>query len=171
MYTRRSRRHALGRPPPALHGGAALPASAMPKDAWMLIAWALLLLELRPAVAFTTAPRAPYRVAAPLQLSRTVAPPALAANDDDDKVAAALATIKDAGIAGVAYVVYHGTTGEWLQLQDLLSDGEGRVRLVGIILSYIVLLKTLFPLRLGATLFLTPRMKSFLGGLGLTEQG
>ena len=29
----------------------------------------------------------------------------------------------------------------------------------------------LFPLRLGATLFLTPRMKSFLGGLGLTEQG
>ena len=91
----------------------------------------------------------------PLRLSRTVAPPALAADDDDDdKVAAALATIKDAGIAGVAsyftvevsffaialpigYVVYHGTTGEWLQLQDLLSDGEGRVRLVGIILSYI----------------------------------
>ena len=117
-----------------------------------------------------------------------MAPPALAADDDDDKVAAALETIKDAGIAGVAsyftvevsffaialpigYVVYHGTTGEWLQLQDLLSDGEGRVRLVGIILSYIVLLKTLFPLRLGATLFLTPRMKSFLGGLGLTEQG
>ena len=55
----------------------------------------------------------------------------------------------------IGYVVYHGTTGEWLQLQDLLSDGEGRVRLVGIILSYIVLLKTLFPLRLGATLFLT----------------
>ena len=155
----------------------------------MLIAWALLLLELRPAVAFTTAPRAPHRAAAPLWLARTAGPPALAAgDDDDDKVAAALATIKDAGIAGVAsyftvevsffaialpigYVVYHGTTGEWLQLQDLLSDGEGRVRLVGIILSYIVLLKTLFPLRLGATLFLTPRMKSFLGGLGLTEQG
>ena len=52
------------------------------------------------------------------------------------RTAAALATIKDAGIAGVAsyftvevsffaialpigYVVYHGTTGEWLQLQDL----------------------------------------------------
>ena len=65
----------------------------------------------------------------------------------------------------------HRSLCEWLQLQDLLSDGEGRVRLVGIILSYIVLLKTLFPLRLGATLFLTPRMKSFLGGLGLTEQG
>ena len=160
----------------------------MPKDAWMLIAWALLLLELRPAVAFSTAPRAPHRAAAPLRLARSAAPPALAAGDDDDKVAVALETIKDAGIAGVAsyftvevsffaialpigYVVYHGTTGEWLQLQDLLSDGEGRVRLVGIILSYIVLLKTLFPLRLGATLFLTPRMKSFLGGLGLTEQG
>ena len=112
----------------------------------MLIAWALLLLELRPAVAITTAPRAPHRAAAPLRLARTAAPPALAADDDDDKVAAALETIKDAGIAGVAsyftvevsffaialpigYVVYHGTTGEWLQLQDLLSDGEGRVRL------------------------------------------
>ena len=136
----------------------------------MLIAWALLLLELRPAVAFSTAPRVPHCAAAPLRLARSAAPPALAADDDDDdKVAAALATIKDAGIAGVAsyftvevsffaialpigYVVYHGTTGEWLQLQDLLSDGEGRVRLVGIILSYIVLLKTLFPLRLGATL-------------------
>ena len=145
----------------------------------MLIAWALHLLELRPAVAFTGASGVSTACGAlglPPDLNR--------GNDDDDKVAAA-STIKDAGIAGVAsyftvevsFFAIALPIGTWCTTarragcSALLSDGEGRVRLVGIILSYIVLLKTLFPLRLGATLFLTPRMKSFLGGLGLTEQG
>lgn len=96
-------------------------------------------------------------------------------------------TIKSAGIAGVlsyfvvelsffavalpaGYVAYHAGTGTWLDLGVLLEDGEGRVQLLGIIATYVVLLKTLFPLRLGATLLLTPRMKQLLAGLrGLSQ--
>ena len=51
---------------------------------------------------------------------------------------------------------------------------EGKARVLGLLLSYVVLLKALFPLRLGSTLFLTPQMQrllsgggSVLGGLGL----
>ena len=55
------------------------------------------------------------------------------------------------------------------------QDGvEGKARVLGLLLSYVVLLKALFPLRLGSTLLLTPQMQrllsgggSILGGLGL----
>ena len=55
------------------------------------------------------------------------------------------------------------------------QDGvEGKARVLGLLLSYVVLLKALFPLRLGSTLLLTPQMQrllsgggSVLGGLGL----
>lgn len=55
------------------------------------------------------------------------------------------------------------------------QDGvEGKARVLGLLLSYVVLLKALFPLRLGSTLLLTPVMQglisgggSVLGGFGL----
>ena len=55
---------------------------------------------------------------------------------------------------------------------------EGKARVLGLLLSYVVLLKTLFPLRLGSTLLLTPQMQrllsgggSVLGELGLSAPG
>eukprot|EP00965_Chrysotila_dentata_P239106 6202898-Pleurochrysis_carterae.AAC.4 len=94
-------------------------------------------------------------------------------------LADALTTIKDAGLAGIAsyfvvevtffaialpigYVGYYAATGEWLSLLDCLQNGEGRIRILGLLFSYVVLLKTLFPLRLGSTLLLTPRMRAIL---------
>ena len=93
-----------------------------------------------------------------------------------------LQVVKDAGIAGIVsyfcveitffaialptgYFLWHWNTGEWLQPLLLVQEGSGedKVRLVGLILSYVVLLKTLFPVRLGATLLLTPVMKGILG--------
>ena len=43
---------------------------------------------------------------------------------------------------------------------------EGKARLLGLLLSYVVLLKALFPLRLGSTLLLTPVTQRLLGGGG-----
>ena len=43
---------------------------------------------------------------------------------------------------------------------------EGKARVLGLLLSYVVLLKTLFPLRLGSTLLLTPQMQRLLSGGG-----
>lgn len=92
-----------------------------------------------------------------------------------------LQLIKDAGIAGaisytvvelsffaialpIGYFGWHASTDEWLQPLVLLqADGyEGKARVLGLLLSYIVLLKTLFPLRLGSTLLLTPRTAAVL---------
>lgn len=97
----------------------------------------------------------------------------------------ALQLVKDAGVAGaisytaveltffaialpIGYFAWHASTGEWLQpLLLVQEDGyEGKARLLGLILSYIVLLKTLFPLRLGSTLLLTPRTARLLERLG-----
>jgi len=104
-----------------------------------------------------------------------------------------LQLVKDAGIAGaisytvvelsffsialpIGYFSWHASTGEWLQPLLLLQDDgvEGKARVLGLLLSYVVLLKALFPLRLGSTLLLTPQMQrllsgggSVLGGLGL----
>ena len=102
---------------------------------------------------------------------------------DDPKIA--LQLVKDAGVAGaisytaveltffaialpIGYFGWHQTTGEWLQpLLLLQEDGyEGKARVLGLLLSYIVLLKTLFPLRLGSTLLLTPRTARLLDRLG-----
>ena len=90
--------------------------------------------------------------------------------------------VKDAGLAGIVsyfcveitffaialptgYFLWHWNTGEWLQPLLLLQQGdtEDKVRLVGLILSYVVILKTLFPIRLGSTLLLTPYMKRLIG--------
>ena len=98
--------------------------------------------------------------------------------------AALLQLVKDAGIAGavsytaveltffaialpVGYLSWHASTGEWLQpLLLLQADSvEGKARLLGLLLSYVVLLKTLFPLRLGSTLLLTPYTKRLLDSL------
>ena len=47
------------------------------------------------------------------------------------------------------------------------QDGaEGKARVLGLLLSYVVLLKALFPLRLGSTLLLTPQIQRLLGGGG-----
>jgi hypothetical protein len=92
-----------------------------------------------------------------------------------------LQLIKDAGVAGaisytvvelsffsialpIGYFGWHASTGEWLQpLLLLQEDGyEGKARVLGLLLSYVVLLKTLFPLRLGSTLLLTPRTAGLL---------
>ena len=99
-----------------------------------------------------------------------------------------LQAVKDAGIAGIAsyflvevsffafalptgYFLYHSSTQEWLNLTELLSEGEGRVKILSLLVGYIVVLKTAFPLRLGATLALTPKMKELLrrGGLANNE--
>lgn len=99
-----------------------------------------------------------------------------------------LAEVKAAGIAGIlsyfcvevtffaialptGYFAWHWQTGEWLQPQLLLQSdsGDDKIRLVGLILSYVVLLKTLFPVRLGTTLLLTPVMKRILGDRGDTD--
>ena len=108
------------------------------------------------------------------------------AREDPNRV---LQLVKDAGVAGaisytvveltffsialpLGYVGWHASTGEWLQpLLLIQEDGyEGKARLLGLLLSYIVLLKTLFPLRLGSTLLLTPRTARLLdrlsGGAG-----
>ena len=45
------------------------------------------------------------------------------------------------------------------------------IRLLGLLLSYIVLLKTLFPVRLGSTLVLTPYTQKLLGSLELPVLG
>jgi len=112
-----------------------------------------------------------------------------------------LELIKDAGVAGalsytaveltffavalpIGYFSWHASTGEWLQpLLLLQEDGvEGKARLLGLLLSYIVLLKSFFPVRLGSTLLLTPYAKRLvdraaslslpsLGGLGLAGLG
>ena len=105
-----------------------------------------------------------------------------------------LQLVKDAGIAGaisytvveltffaialpIGYFSWHASTGEWLQpLLLLQEDGvEGKARLLGLLLSYVVLLKTLFPLRLGSTLLLTPVTQRALSGLpalgGLSQGG
>jgi len=97
-----------------------------------------------------------------------------------------LQLVRDAGVAGavsytaveltffaialpVGYISWHASTGEWLQpLLLLQEDGvEGKAQLLGLLLSYIVLLKTFFPLRLGSTLLLTPYTKRLLGKLQL----
>mmetsp|Transcript_42135 Transcript_42135/g.132248 ORF Transcript_42135/g.132248 Transcript_42135/m.132248 type:complete len:343 (+) Transcript_42135:44-1072(+) len=103
-----------------------------------------------------------------------------------DEPSSVLQLVKDAGVAGaisytaveltffavalpVGYVAWHASTGEWLQPMLLLrgDDVEGKARLLGLLLSYVVLLKTLFPVRLGSTLLLTPYTQRFLGGLTL----
>lgn len=68
----------------------------------------------------------------------------------------------------IGYVAWHAATGEWLQPLLLLQDGgnEDKARLLGLVASYIVLLKTLFPLRLGATLLLTPRISRLTNDTG-----
>ena len=95
-----------------------------------------------------------------------------------------LQVVKDAGVAGaisytaveltffsialpIGYFSWHASTGEWLQpLLLLQEDGvEGKARLLGLLLSYVVLLKTLFPLRLGSTLLLTPVTQRAISGL------
>ena len=95
-----------------------------------------------------------------------------------------LGLVKDAGVAGaISYTVvelvfwaialpigifsWHASTGEWLQpLLLLQADGvEGKARLLGLLLSYVLLLKTLFPVRLGSTLLLTPYTKRFVDSL------
>ena len=92
--------------------------------------------------------------------------------------------VKDAGVAGaisytvvelsfftialpIGYFSWHASTGEWLQPMLLLAeDGiEGKARLLGLLLSYIVLLKSLFPVRLGSTLLLTPYTKRAIDGM------
>jgi len=64
----------------------------------------------------------------------------------------------------VGYFAWHASTGEWLAPLLLLQDGrsEDKLRLLGLVASYIVLLKTLFPLRLGATLLLTPTTRKVI---------
>uniref|UniRef100_A0A7S3THZ2 Plastid lipid-associated protein/fibrillin conserved domain-containing protein n=1 Tax=Emiliania huxleyi TaxID=2903 RepID=A0A7S3THZ2_EMIHU len=103
-----------------------------------------------------------------------------------DEPSSVLQLVKDAGVAGaisytaveltffavalpVGYVAWHASTGEWLQPLLLLrgDDVEGKARLLGLLLSYVVLLKTLFPVRLGSTLLLTPYTQRLLGGLTL----
>ena len=140
------------------------------------------------------------------------------ARDDPSEL---LALAKEAGAAGaVSYtaveltffaialptglLLWHGSTGEWLQplllLQSDDADAEGKFRLVGLLVSCeralrrgdrtrallpspqitliqshnmchshlcadVVLLKTLFPLRLGATLLLLPTAKRALDKL------
>jgi len=98
--------------------------------------------------------------------------------------ASLLELVKDAGVAGaiaytvvelsffaialpIGYFAWHASTGEWLQpLLLLREDGvDGKARVLGLLLSYIVLLKSLFPVRLGSTLLLTPTMKRLLDGL------
>ena len=63
------------------------------------------------------------------------------------------------------YLVWHANTGEWLQPLLLLQTGtsEEKVRLIGLVLSYVVLLKTLFPVRLGATMLATPVIQRLMG--------
>jgi hypothetical protein len=101
-----------------------------------------------------------------------------------------LTLVKEAGMSGVVsyfcvevsffalalpagYFVWHVNTGEWLQPLLLLQQGtsEDKLRLVGLLLSYIVLLKTAFPLRLGATLLLTPKMRAFLSTVEKWDMG
>jgi len=103
-----------------------------------------------------------------------------------DEPSSVLQLVKDAGVAGaisytaveltffavalpVGYVAWHASTGEWLQPLLLLrgDDVEGKARLLGLLLSYVVLLKTLFPVRLGSTLLLTPYTQRLIGGLTL----
>merc|ERR1719331_3072365 len=95
-----------------------------------------------------------------------------------------LQLVKDAGIAGaisytvveltffaialpIGYFAWHASTGEWLQpLLLLQEDGvEGKARLLGLVLSYVVLLNSFFPVRLGSTLLLTPYAKRAVDGL------
>eukprot|EP00325_Prymnesiales_sp_UTEX-LB-985_P013881 CAMPEP_0174755418 /NCGR_PEP_ID=MMETSP1094-20130205/106236_1 /TAXON_ID=156173 /ORGANISM="Chrysochromulina brevifilum, Strain UTEX LB 985" /LENGTH=359 /DNA_ID=CAMNT_0015961307 /DNA_START=26 /DNA_END=1105 /DNA_ORIENTATION=+ len=109
--------------------------------------------------------------------------------DEQAKAQALLQKVKEAGLAGglsyfvveltffavalpIGYYAWHASTGEWLQPLFLLEEdgAEGKVRLLGLILSYIVLLKSLFPLRLGATLLLTPRTKGLLERLDLLNR-
>ena len=101
-----------------------------------------------------------------------------------DEPSSLLEFVKEAGIAGgisytvveltffaialpIGYFSWHASTGEWLQpLLLLREDGvEGKARLLGLLLSYIVLLKSLFPVRLGSTLLLTPYTKRFVDSL------
>lgn len=102
-----------------------------------------------------------------------------AAKNDPDSLRK---VVRDAGIAGslsyalveltffavalpIGYFAWHSNTGEWLQPMLLLQpDGvEGKARLLGLLLSYIVLLKAFFPVRLGSTLLLTPYAQRLLG--------
>jgi hypothetical protein len=95
-----------------------------------------------------------------------------------------LTLVKEAGIAGalsytfvelsffaialpIGYFFWHASTGEWLKpLLLLQEDGvEGKARLLGLLLSYIVLLKSLFPVRLGSTILLTPVTRRVLDGI------
>lgn len=142
----------------------------------------LLALLVSPAVALTVAPSTTLLRTPPAAAARRSLP--LLAADDAEKPDP-LALVKEAGLAGIVsyfcvevsffavalptgYVLWHANTGEWLQPLLLLQEGSGedKVRLVGLILSYIVLLKTLFPLRLGATLALTPKMRNVLNAIG-----
>lgn len=134
-------------------------------------------------------PSACYSISRPLQSRLPLAPrrpparlpPPLLLEEKSDP----LAEVKAAGIAGIisyfcvevtffaialpiGYFAWHASTGEWLQPQLLMQSdsGEDKVRLVGLILSYVVLLKTLFPVRLGATLLLTPVTKRLIGERG-----
>ncbi|KAL1504410.1 hypothetical protein AB1Y20_010816 [Prymnesium parvum] len=67
----------------------------------------------------------------------------------------------------VGYLGWHAATGEWLQPWLLLQDdgASGRAELLALLLSYVLLLKGFFPLRLGATLLLTPYTQRLLSAL------
>ena len=67
----------------------------------------------------------------------------------------------------IGYFAWHASTGEWLRpLLLLAEDGvEGKARLLGLLLSYVVLLKSFFPVRLGSTLLLTPYAKRAVDAL------
>jgi hypothetical protein len=94
--------------------------------------------------------------------------------------------VRDAGLAGgISYfcvecsffaialpaglVAYHASTGIFLDATQLVTGGEGRAELLALLVAYIFFLKTLFPVRLGATLLLTPRVKGMLSRLGTSE--
>jgi len=105
--------------------------------------------------------------------------------DPKDRAGQALEAVRGAGLAGgisyfvvelgffaialpVGYFAWHASSGVWLDPTLLLGDGEGegKAELVALLVGYVLLLKTLLPLRLGATLLLTPRVKTLLSSLG-----
>ena len=65
----------------------------------------------------------------------------------------------------MGYLLWHANTGEWLQPLLLLQTGtsEEKARLIGLVVSYVVLLKALFPVRLGATVLATPVIQRLMG--------
>ena len=98
--------------------------------------------------------------------------------------------IKEAGVAGVlsyfvveltffaialpiGYYWWHYSTGEWLQPLLLLERGDGaeRLQLLGLVASYIFVLKAALPVRLGSTLLLMPYTRRLLDGAGLGGPG